>query len=137
MLNVMKHPPDMAELVVDASALVDLLLRNDVGVGVADRLIGHGLHAPAHLDAECLSAIGRLHRAGALTAPTVERLVLQLASAPIVRHPVNELLVGAWQRRSNLRLVDAIYVELANQLDMSLITTDNRLRSIERVEVIG
>ncbi len=34
---------------------------------------------------------------------------------------------GAWNRRGNLRLVDALYVELAEQLDAPIITTDGRL----------
>ena len=38
----------MAEVVVDASALVDLLLDNELGGAVRRRLAGHALHAPAH-----------------------------------------------------------------------------------------
>jgi len=34
-----------------ASALVDLLLANDVGGAVRNRVPGHVLHAPSHLDA--------------------------------------------------------------------------------------
>lgn len=34
------------------------------------------------------------------------------------------LLDGAWRRRHNLRLVDALYVELATQMDAPVITTD-------------
>lgn len=38
------------------------------------------------------------------------------------------LLSGAWRRRHDLRLVDALYVELSDQLgDVPLITTDRRL----------
>ena len=98
-----RRQPDMAEVVVDASAVVDLLLGNALGKLVATRLAGNELHAPAHLDAECLSAFGRLHRAGDLTALTVEGMLSHLGSAPIARHPVGELITGAWQRRANLR----------------------------------
>jgi len=35
--------------------------------------------------------------------------------------------MGAWLRRENIRLADALYVELAEQLDVPLITTDLRL----------
>ena len=62
----------MAEAVLDASALVDLLLGNEVGGAVRRRIAGHVLHAPAHVDAEVLSALGRLHRAGDLEAGSVE-----------------------------------------------------------------
>ncbi len=131
-----RRQPDMAEVVVDASAVVDLLLGNALGKLVATRLAGNELHAPAHLDAECLSAFGRLHRAGDLTAVTVEGMLSHLGSAPIARHPVGELITGAWQRRANLRLADALYVELANQLGIAMLTTDMRLRPIGLVEVV-
>jgi len=43
------------------------------------------------LDAEVLSALGRLHRAGDLDAGTVETKLHELAAAPIQRHAVNDL----------------------------------------------
>lgn len=50
----------MAEtVVVDASALVDLLLGNELGLVVAQRLRDTRMHVPAHVDAEVLSALGR------------------------------------------------------------------------------
>lgn len=127
----------MAEVVVDASALVDLLLGNDLGEAVERRLAGHGLHAPAHLDAEVLSALGGLSRAGALGEPAVDAMLPRLAAAPIRRHPVAGLLAGAWWRRHRLRLADAIYVELAEAEGLPLVTTDGRLRPVAAAEVVG
>lgn len=114
-------------LVVDASAVVDLLLGNDVGIKVEFRLRGHALHAPAHLDAEVLSALGRLHRAGEIDEDQVCERLGALASAAIERQPLNELLSGAWARRHTMRLVDALYAELAETLNGVLVTTDARL----------
>lgn len=131
-----KHLPDMAEAVVDASALVDLLLDNDLGRAVRRRISGHALHAPAHVDAEVLSALGRLHRADELDAVTVESKLRELAAAPIERHPVHDLLRGTWARRHQLRLVDAVYVELAVSRGEPLITTDRRLRDAPSAEVV-
>ena len=114
----------MAELVIDASAMVDLLLGGPLGEAVGRRLRGHALHAPAHLAAEVLSALGRLSRADALAASDVD-------------HPVSGLLEGAWARRSNLRLADALYVELADALGLALVTTDGRLAPHPTVEVVA
>ena len=127
----------MAEVVVDASAMVDLLLDNELGGAVRGRLAGHALHAPAHLDAEVLSALGRLHRAGDLEAQEVESRLRDLVAAPIQRHDVRELLIGTWSRRHQLRLVDALYVQLAVALDLPLITTDGRLRTAPSVDVVS
>jgi predicted nucleic acid-binding protein len=126
----------MAEVVVDASAMVDLLLDNELGDAVRQRLAGHALHAPAHLDAEVLSALGRLHRAGDLEAEGVEARLRILVAAPIQRHNVNDLLIGAWSRRHQLRLVDALYVQLAVLRDLPLVTTDRRLRAVPSVDVV-
>lgn len=127
----------MAEIVLDASALVDLLLRNEIGRSVRRRIGGHGLHGPAHIDAEVLSALGRLHQAGELEAGDVDEMLRGLAAAPLERHPVTGLSIGAWSRRDRLRLVDAIYVELAEALKLPLITTDTRLHAEPSVEVVG
>lgn len=126
----------MAEVAVDASALVDLLLGNTLGDAVQARLAGQALHAPAHADAEVLSALGRLHRAGALDANGVEAMLAALAAAPIERHPVADLLAGAWSRRHQLRLADAVYVELASSRSLPLVTTDRRLAAVPVVEVV-
>jgi predicted nucleic acid-binding protein len=126
----------MAEVAIDASALVDLLLGGPLGEAVAARVSGHALHGPAHLDAECLSALGRLSRAGELRSAAVEVMLARLADAPIVRHPVAGLLRGAWARRASLRLADALYVELAHTLDVCLVTTDVRLKPVHLVEVV-
>jgi len=126
----------MAEAVVDASAIVDLLLDNDLGAAVRRRIAGHVLLAPAHIDAEVLSALGRLHRAGELEAESVESRLRELAEAPIQRHPVTELLLGAWARRPQLRLVDALYVELAVSRGLPLVTTDRRLHVAPSADVV-
>ncbi|MDA8062961.1 MAG: type II toxin-antitoxin system VapC family toxin [Actinomycetota bacterium] len=127
----------MDDAVVDASALVDLLLDNDLGRAVRRRIAGHALHAPAHIDAEVLSALGRLHRSGELSAVIVETKLRELATAPIERHPVHDLLRGAWARRHELRLVDAVYVELAVSRGEPLVTTDRRLRDAPSAEVVA
>lgn len=120
----------MADVVVDASAMVDALAGTAAGPVVIDRLRGQTLHAPAHFDAEVLSALGRLHRAHALSALQVRTRLQRLEAAPVRRHLLPGLLLGAWRRRQNLRLVDALYAQLAEQLgNAPLITTDTGLAS--------
>lgn len=119
-------------LIVDASAMVHLLVGSSLARSIKKRLLGSDLHAPAHFDAEVLSALGRLHRAGQLTARQAGDRVDLVASAPIARHVLPPLLPGAWRRRNNLRLVDALYVELASQLDSLIITTDAGMATASR-----
>lgn len=121
-------------LVVDASALVDVLVGSPSAAAVIAALRGAALHAPAHLDAEVLSALGRLHRAGHLSARQVATRLDRVASSPVVRRPLAPLMSGAWARRRNLRLVDALYVELAAQMGAQVVSTDAGLaRASSRV----
>ena len=69
----------MAEVVADASALVDVLLGSELGAAVRGRIAGHALHAPAHADAEVLWALGRLQRAGTIGPRDVETMLSELA----------------------------------------------------------
>ncbi len=114
-------------LVLDASVAVDLLAGTTAAESAAARLAHTELHAPAHLDAEVLSALGRLHRADKLTAEDVTDGLTRLATMPLTRHPVSELAADAWARRDALRLVDALYVALAARLSVPVLTTDYRL----------
>ena len=118
----------MAErLIVDASAMVELLLGAGRATAIQNRLRGHDLHVPAHFDAEVLSALGRLERSGHLPASEAEARLDRVSAAPLQRHPLAPLLRGAWQRRHSLRLVDALYVELAERVEAPIITVDARL----------
>lgn len=119
--------PPAETLVLDASAVVEALLGSTTGLAVRQRLRSTQLHAPAHLDAEVLSALRRLHRAGDIAADAVTTRLTELAAAPITRHPLPELLTSAWQIRDRLRLADALYVALAEGLGARLLTTDARL----------
>jgi predicted nucleic acid-binding protein len=73
-------------LVLDASAVVDLLLRNPNGEAVRAHLEGGELHTVAHLDAEVFSALARLHREGTLSADAVDaRLGMSSKGSPELR----------------------------------------------------
>jgi predicted nucleic acid-binding protein len=113
-------------VVVDASAAVDAicLLRNGERVLEVLGAVGGGF-VPAHFDAEALSALGRLQRAGEL--PMADDCVQDLQTFPVGRLPLPLLLPLAWSLRERIALRDALYVALALTLDASLLTTDRRL----------
>jgi predicted nucleic acid-binding protein len=113
------------KLVIDASAMVDYLVGSPLAQRVAERLRHAEISVPAHFDGEVLSALGRLHRGGDLNEPEVEERVALTAQSPFQRHLLAPLLQGAWAMHHNVRLVDALYIELANQLDATILTTDS------------
>jgi predicted nucleic acid-binding protein len=121
----------MAErVVIDASAVVEVLGDFTYGRAVRDRLRNTQIHAPAHIDAEVLSALGRLNRAGVIDTAEVEAGLNQLAQLPVQRHGLDSLVLGAWARRADIRLLDALYVELASRLRIPLLTVDRKLARV-------
>ncbi len=108
-------------IVVDASAVVDLLVN---GYPLPEPA---AMSSPAHLDAEVLSALGRLHRDGTLTAFDVEEMLEDLATLGVVRVPIAQLTMLAFALRHNVALQDGLYVALAQLSNASLKTTDARL----------
>jgi predicted nucleic acid-binding protein len=122
--------PKGEHVVIDAAVLLDLMLARDVAVLLEPRLEGRVLHAPGHIDAEVLTGLGRLERAGVLTPFRAQVHLETLAAAPIERHPVAALVEGAWRRRHDLPLSDALYVELSRSLGLALITTDPNMAAV-------
>jgi predicted nucleic acid-binding protein len=116
-------------IVVDASALIEVLLRTSVGLAAEKRLTSpHDMaQAPHLIDIEITHV---LRRAAALRQITAERgreALDDLADFPLLRHQHDDLLPRIWGLRNNLTAYDAAYVALAEFLDAPLLTRDARL----------
>jgi predicted nucleic acid-binding protein len=114
-------------LVVDASIVVEVLRRSERGDAVATMMRGATLAAPAHLDAEVLSALGRLVRSGNAEPAMVARALDRLVRLPVERFPIAPLVRRAWTLRENIALRDGLYVACAETLTATLLTLDGRL----------
>jgi predicted nucleic acid-binding protein len=97
---------------------------------VASALAGRPLHAPAHVDVEVMSALARLQRAGLLSPDEAGAALDRFTAAPLQRHDLAPLAAGAWRRTDQLRVADAVYVELAGELGVPVLTTDARLSRV-------
>ena len=118
--------------------MVEILIGTEAGRRIDARIRNHDVNVPAHFDAEVMSALGRIHRSGRIDASDVTERLGQLENSPFVRHNLQPLLQGAWELRDNLRLVDALYVELATRLTARLITTDHSLANASEIaEFVG
>lgn len=113
-------------LVLDASAVVDLLLRNPRGRRVAERL-DDALAAPDLLDVEVTSAFARLVRGDRIAAPEARRALAGLIRLPARRISTSLLVSRVWELRETVRIADGFYVACAAALGASLLTTDARI----------
>lgn len=118
-------------LVVDASVVVELLLRTAAADAIGGRLFGGGgrdsLHAPQLIDVEVTQVLRRYVMRGELSADHGGELVALLQRLPITRHSHGPLLGRMWLLRHNLTAYDAAYVALAEVLRATMVTRDERL----------
>jgi predicted nucleic acid-binding protein len=116
-------------IVLDASAVIELLRGSETGRAIAQRLSSddEGLHVPHLLDIEVAQGLRRLVRVGELDPTRGEAAVEDLADLAALRHPHEDLLPRIWEMRDNLTAYDAVYVALAETLDAVLLTLDQGL----------
>jgi predicted nucleic acid-binding protein len=116
-------------IVVDASALVEVLLHTPVAASIARRIFvpGQTLHAPHLVDIEITQALRRSVLAGHLSDTRARMALTDLDAIAMRRYPHDSLLSRVWALRNNLSAYDGVYVALAEALAAPLITRDVRL----------
>ena len=116
-------------IVVDASALVEVLLRTPAAPDVRERLFAteQTLHAPYLIDIEVAQVLRRYAASGRVEPGRCRDALGDLLDFPINRYPHDVLLPRVWELRHNLTAYDAVYVALAEALDAPLLTRDRRL----------
>ncbi len=129
-------------IVVDASALLEVLLNTPDGARVAARLFtpGETLHAPHLLDLEVAQVLRRYTLAGEVDSRRGREALEDLADLPLTRYPHGLFLSRIWELRRNVTAYDAAYVALAEALAAPLVTRDAALASVRahhaRVELL-
>ncbi|MGH3666296.1 MAG: type II toxin-antitoxin system VapC family toxin [Egibacteraceae bacterium] len=128
--------------VVDASAVIELLLGRPPGAGVREPLQRREqLAAPHLLDAEVGQVLRRYERRGELPERRARVALAHLAALPITRFPHAPFMDRAFDLRANATVYDALYVALAEALRAPLLTADAALRhlpgSTARVELLS
>lgn len=113
--------------VIDASAVVELLLTSERADAVERSIEGADLVAPDSLNAEVLQAIRGLERSGKVGGNRAEEMLANFLLMPVLRIPTFGLMFGAWALRHNLTAYDACYIALARRLGAPLITGDHRI----------
>jgi predicted nucleic acid-binding protein len=115
--------------VIEASVLTAFYASDDPRRrAVSARLAsGDALFAPAHLDADVVSALRGLARVNTKVARAATAALTHLAGFPIRRMPLAPLLERMWQLRANVTPYDAAYVALAERLGAPLVTCDAKL----------
>jgi predicted nucleic acid-binding protein len=116
-------------IVIDASAVIEALLNTPAGEAVTDRLLdpSEPVAAPHLLDVEVLQVLRRFSLAGDIDEERGRQAIEDLNDLPITRYPHDPLLSRIWELRNNVTAYDAAYIALAEALDATLLTRDEKL----------
>lgn len=114
-------------IVVDAAAMIELLLRTDSGLEVETRIMAGLACAPQLLDAEVLHRLVTMGKRGQLDSSEVDSGVADLRDAPIVRIGHRPLLAAAVRLAVAMSGYDALYAALALETGATLVTADRTL----------
>jgi predicted nucleic acid-binding protein len=129
-------------LVVDASCLFEVVADTPRSGKIAERLASDTDHAaPEIIDVEVLGVIRAQYLSGGLDGTAAGQAVTDLRDWPGERFAHRWMLDRVWQLRDSVRGWDAFYVTLAEALNATLITLDERLARAHgpkcRIEVLG
>ena len=116
-------------IVVDASAVLEILLQTQTAAAVEARLFqpGQTLHAPHLIDVEVAQVLRRYAAANQADAQRYQAALDDWLDFPVHRYAHDVLLPRVWQLRANVTAYDAVYIALAEALAAPLITRDGRL----------
>ena len=117
-------------IVLDASAILELLLGTELGRSVANRIADPALQAfthPISLTSKVAQAVRRYVQKGELDRGAARVAFQDLRALDIERHAHEPLLDRVWSLRENLTAYDAVYVALAEALDTVLLTCDRKI----------
>jgi predicted nucleic acid-binding protein len=124
--------PLAGPLVIDASAVVEYLVSMTL-TDAATRLFHRAadgdieLWAPDLVYAEAASALRKLAQLGAVPGAGASRAVAHLPRLPITATGTAALMPEVWRMRDFLTTYDACYVALADALDATFVTGEQRL----------
>jgi predicted nucleic acid-binding protein len=115
-------------IVVDASVILEILLRTPAAARAEERVFGGQPAAAPHLlDLEVAQVLRRYEATGRLDTTRGRDALADLADFPLTRYPHDLLLPRIWELRATLTAYDAAYVALAEALGATLVTRDERV----------
>jgi predicted nucleic acid-binding protein len=114
-------------LVLDASAAVAVLLNLGpaaTNIRLRVSLPGETLHVPHLFDLEVLHVLRRHSLAGNLSEDRVRLALSRLEAMRFSRYAHTTFLRRIWDLKDNLTAYDAMYIALAEALDLPILTDD-------------
>jgi predicted nucleic acid-binding protein len=111
-------------IVIDASAVIELILKTELGQEVEARALDpeERLHAPCLLDLEVAQVLRRLVQLKEITAERAQEALDDHAALLIERATHEGFLPRIWELRESLTAYDAAYISLGEALDAPVLS---------------
>ncbi|MGB6230553.1 MAG: type II toxin-antitoxin system VapC family toxin [Litorimonas sp.] len=126
-------------IVIDASAVLEIILATPTGLEVHDAMlvVGDEFGVPELLDLEVMQTLRRFLHRGELGQARASQALSILEDLRLVRHSHQPYLRGIWARRHNHTAYDAAYLSLAEGWGAPLWTCDAKFvrTPSQRVEI--
>jgi predicted nucleic acid-binding protein len=115
-------------IVVDTSAMVEFLLaRDEVGVRAREAIAAAGSAAvPYAIDLECASAFRGLVLGRKVSTTDAAESLETLDQINLVRMDHAPFMHRVWELRDNMWPYDAVFVAMAEALEIPLVTVDKK-----------
>jgi predicted nucleic acid-binding protein len=126
--------------VLDASAGVEIALWTELGVRLSEHVAdAEEIVVPDHFYVEVAAALRRMDLRGTLPEEESWGALQSLLSLDARRVDSAPLMADAWRLRRNVTIGDALYVVIAQRLDIALVTGDSRLAGAPGlgIEILG
>lgn len=121
-------------IVIDASAMLALLLRTPAAPSVEEHVLKAGvLGAPHLLDLEVANVLRGYCEAGEMSRERASEALKDLRTLRIYRYAQEPLLTRIWELQEHTTTYDAVYLALAEALKVPLLTCDVRLKEVSEL----
>ena len=125
----------MRGFVVDASVVVEYVLKTELGLAVTYLLEHSKLAVPQVLYIEVLSAFRRTVLKDGRPESTIIPAIDFLSTWPVERVCHQDLLRDTWRYHQNITAYDSIYLAAAKSLGVGVLTADSKLTRAPRLDV--
>lgn len=111
--------------------MLEQLLSTSKGQQVREQFLveGESFHVPHVLDLEVTQVLRRYSHSHLLTDHRAAQAIEDFLDFPLIRYSHEPFLSRIWELRENFTAYDAVYVALAEVLNVPLVTCDARLAS--------
>ena len=126
----------MSSYVVDASVAVELVLETRLGEDI-DRLVqNYELFAPELIDLEVLSALRSFELRNEISNEAALSAIGELEKMSVRRTTHEGLSKLIWQYHRNVTIYDAVYLAVAKDRNLEVLTADSKLSRAPGVDVV-